>query len=392
MRKTHVGTCLVGLLLVVAPARATFLGNPIIITELVGEADTIIVGKVTKVQNKLIKVLPTRRAPKKEAYQLVEVTVLEAIQGAKGLTSLQIGVRCAESKLPNGKPFVYVTLVKGQEACFFLTRHQGGKFYELGLSNIIRKELNPSFDKDLALTKNCVQLLAAADKSLKSKLAENRILTAAMLIRQYRGPAPFLWDTKVAGKKTPKEEPISAEQSKLILHALMEADWSLAKEPSASPNHPATLFRRLGLTAKDGWKLKQKRVNPLDGRAGYQTHLELTRAAKKWLKANADTYRIKRIVTEMHGKKDPVQEKTERDGGKVKVSGNKKKDKAARGKGEKDRTERQAFRAAAKLKLIKSLINSGKTDIGKMRLKQLIKEFPDTPAAEEAKKLLKYLD
>src|SRR5262249_31121127 len=199
---------------------------------------------------------------------------------------------CFEMTLPRGqkKTAPSVNWTPGQEACLFLKRHYSGEFYESGFDNFIRKELNLNFVKDLDLTWKCVKLLGAPEKSLKSSDVKDRLLTATMLIRKYRGPAPTFMDLNAPAKKSPKQEPISAEQSKLILKALAEADWSLAKEPFPSPSHPVNLFRRLGLTAKDGWPLNQKPVNPLDGKAGYRAHQEITAAAKKWLKANAGKY------------------------------------------------------------------------------------------------------
>jgi hypothetical protein len=47
--------------------------------------------------------------------------------------------------------------------------------------------------------------------------------------------------------------------------------------------------------------------------------------------------------------------------------------------------------AASRLKLIKQLIDDGKADRAKMRLQDLLKEYPKTKAADEARELLKKL-
>jgi hypothetical protein len=98
------------------------------------------------------------------------------------------------------------------------------------------------------------------------------LLAAAILIedyRTYRGPKA-------------KQEPIAAEESKLILRALADADW---KEPlaftSLRPN-ATQLFQRLNVTANDGFNAPK---------GGNQQE-----AIQMWLKRNADTYRIQRYV------------------------------------------------------------------------------------------------
>jgi hypothetical protein len=367
------------------------------IPDLVAGSDLVVIAKVNRIHKNIITALPTRQAAKKEPYQLVEVTVKETIQGAKRGSRITLGVQCFGMKLGGG-PLTFTPAVQwteGQEACLFLRRHFSGKFYEAGFENVLRKEAplggNPNYNADLELARKCARLLAAADKSLKSDKADDRFLTAAMLIRKYRGPAPSPFEMNKTVKKPVKEQPISPKQSKLIFRALAEADWSLAKEPFASQNHPAGLFRRLGLTAKDGWTLRQQPANPLDGRAGYKLHVEFTAAAKKWLKAHAATYRIKRIVEEGQEKSTSAQEKSRRDSEK-RISRDRKKPKTDAARRDGDKGGEKTLRAAAKLRLIKSLLEAGKTEAGKFRLQQLIKDYPNTPAAKEAKKLLKNLD
>jgi hypothetical protein len=386
MRKFHIGGCLAGLILTAAPGAATIVNSRMPIAEMVGGADTILVGKVTAIQPTLTEALPAPNAPHKEYYQIVEVAVQDKLQGARDLTRIKVGVQCFEFSLPRAprKRQPSVRLSVGDEACFFLQRHSSEKFYLAGFGNVLSKKgplgLNAKYKEELELTRKCVRLLGAPQKSLKSTKAEDRLLTAAMLIRKYRGPAPLpLLDLKGQKKKSPPQEPISAEQSKLILNALAEADWSLAKEPFPSLTHPANLFRRLGLTARDGWTLQQKPVGPLDAKAGFKAHQEFTAAAKQWLKANAAKYRIQRIVEDGKDNQASAQEP-------------KKKAKPNAGQASPDEGDQKAHRAAIKLRLIKSLIEDGKTQVGKLRLEQLIKDFPDTPAAAEAKKLLKKLD
>jgi hypothetical protein len=389
--------CVLGLLLAVNPVPATFVNLGLAIPEMVGGVDAIVVGKISRVQPKLIRAYPERKAGKQESYQIVEVTVQEGLLGAKGLTRIKMGVPCFAVKIGNApaKMNPAVAWQEGQEACLFLKRHYTGQFYDVGLDQLIRKQLpfgaNANFENDLALVRKCAKLLRTPEKSLKSSDSEERMLTAATLIRKYRGPAPTLWNRKDGIKRAQKQEPIAAAESKLILQALAEADWSLKNEPTPSVSHPANLFRRLGLSAKDGWTLKEKQVNSFDGRAGYQAHLQLAAAAKKWLKGHLATYRIKRFVNENNEQLSSPTEKPPRD--RVQRDSKNRTEQPLKDRNRPDRSnDRDALHAAAKLKLIKSLLDAGKTEAGKYRLEQLIKKYAKTPAAREARKLLKDLD
>jgi hypothetical protein len=111
--------------------------------------------------------------------------------------------------------------------------------------------------------------------SLKSASAADRLDTAAMLLARYRSIRP--------GQKGAKQEPIPAEESKLILEAIRKADW---KAPNAQGANPILLFQRLGLTPQDGWKQAQFK--------NFQQ--EFPPLAQKWLETHAGTYRIKKFV------------------------------------------------------------------------------------------------
>jgi hypothetical protein len=80
---------------------------------------------------------------------------------------------------------------------------------------------------------------------------------------------------------TGKLEPIDAEESKLILLALADADWSV--NDFRSPLNPQQTWYKIGAGPADGFN------PPADFK-------QLGDAAKTWLKANAATYRIKKFV------------------------------------------------------------------------------------------------
>ena len=79
-----------------------------------------------------------------------------------------------------------------------------------------------------------------------------------------------------------QEELIDAEESKLILQAITNAQWGQVK--FGQPN-PQMLFFQLGIGAKDGFTPPMKLAGPDDMR----------NAVQAWIRTHAD-YRIKRFV------------------------------------------------------------------------------------------------
>jgi hypothetical protein len=273
--------CLV--VLAAAPAWAMMIA-PSPIPERVAQADVVVVGKVGKVEDKNVSALPLRGGKDKVEWQVVAFQIEENLQGLKKETK-EIRVGFLPPQIPPMQPGVFVSgggrrgvvLVTGQELCLFLVKHPTEDFYvpEMYFSVIDKK--SPNAVTEIEATRRCVKLWSDPTAGLKSKDAEDRFLTAGMLISKYR--------TDRSGGKT-KTEAVDAEQSKLILAALAEADWApMNKNPTlfGFQMNPQALFLRLGLTDKDGWNTPKNIV-------------EVTAAAKQWLKDNAGSYRIQKFV------------------------------------------------------------------------------------------------
>jgi hypothetical protein len=280
---------LTGLVLNAAPATAQddrgglrMVIRALTIPERVAQADVIVIGKVTRIEKRPVTVPPTPDSKDKADYQVAVVEIGEALKGAEGLTSLKVGFLPPQTA-ENGRPPVLrpgrlstLTLAEDQELCLFLKPHHSGEFYDFTTnSNVIDKK-SPTFDKDLETTRRCIKLLADPIKSLQSKDPADRLFTANILITIYRMPP-------LPSSRPPQLEPVDAEESKLILHAMADSDWS--------KNEALGMFLRMNLTAKDGW------VQPMDLK-------DIPAAAEKWVKDNADTYRIQRYVTDKKEKDD----------------------------------------------------------------------------------------
>jgi hypothetical protein len=284
--------CLTGLATAGSARALTLRLSPIY--ERVSMAECIILGKVTALENKTVGARQFPMAAQPSEFRLASVHITMALHGLKGLTDIRVGFVAPQQPINRpmkdgglrphirigGMPLV--TLTKGQEALLFLTKHFEKNFYVFGYMGVINKTNNPNYDKELAMVKRCVKLLEKPNAGLKSKDASDRLLTAAMLLQRYR-------TFPVGGGPQAKTEPIDAKQSKLILTVLAESD--LSKYDQEIQVHPAGLFYRLGLTAKDGWTPPQDFKQTND-------------AIKDWLTKNADTYRIQRYVADKKGKKE----------------------------------------------------------------------------------------
>jgi hypothetical protein len=249
--------------------------------ERVALADLIALGKVTAVENEPVEAAPLVKIPgvtKKVTFRVALVSIQSSLSGADKVERLRVGF--APPAADGAKPgrgtgrFALVRLAAGDEGCFFLRKHPDEPFYVAAASyDFLDKAKTKGFDKEIAEVRRCVRLLGDAKTGLESKQAEDRLLTAALLIYRYRTPRHVY-----RGK--PKTEPVDAEQSKCILAALAEGDWSARETPA--PGSPLSLFLRLGLSKADGWE-------PPPALA------EVPAAARKWLREHAD-YRILRYV------------------------------------------------------------------------------------------------
>lgn len=266
-------------------AKALMIAPPPGPQRMVG-AECVVVGKVTAIEEKTIEASPIAGAPK-VLYKVAVVKIGDDIKGGNGLTSIRVGfvppidAPPPPADAPRIRPirrFPQTNLAVGQEAIFFLKKHPEKDFYIAPMFyDVVNKEGNAAFDKDVALLKKSAKILKNPNDSLKSKDAEERLLAASLLMTSYRTP-------QGTGKQ--KLEPIDASQSKLILQAIADADWT--KQGVRGETTPMSVFGSLNLTPEDGWKPGPFKNYPV----------EFPAAARKWLQENGDKYRVKRFVAD----------------------------------------------------------------------------------------------
>jgi hypothetical protein len=230
-------------------------------------AEWVVVGKITTYEEKDVAALPTPGATAKQTYAVAVLEISKAIKGAEGMTHLRIAMP------------PYQLLPIGQEACYFLNPHFEEAFCVMpprfGLP--IVKAANAGFDAEIQQYERWGELLKDPIEGLKAKDADDRFLTAALLVTDYRTYRPGFH------AKDRKTEPIDPALSKLILQALAEADWNKAMLDNTVT--PQRLFAQLNPTVKDGW-------NPQN----LASAKDRETATKKWLTDHAGSYRIAAYV------------------------------------------------------------------------------------------------
>jgi hypothetical protein len=240
-------------------------------------SDAVFVGRVIEFEPVDVDAKPFPQAKEPVKYRIAIVQVNEIIRGLKAEKTVRVGFAVPVQPKP-GKPISSgglrnPQLQAGQEGLFMINKHAEGKFYQAPGFGYFTPMNQKDFDNEVKTAKKVVQILGNTKTALQSQDADERLLAASIVISQYRTPKGF----------PNREEPIDAEESKLILKALADAKWGPVRFGQA---HPQQLFFQLGVRAEDGWKQPTKIATPDD----------LPNAIKGWLREHADTYRIKRYV------------------------------------------------------------------------------------------------
>lgn len=248
--------------------------------ERVALADLIALGKVTAVEDELVEAAPLVKIPgvtKKVPFRIAVVSIQSSLLGAVKLERVRVAFAPTINGAKPGRGTSRLSLVHlaaGDEGCFFLRKHPDEPFYVAAAAyDFMDKSKTKAFDHEVSQVRRCVRLLGDANAGLRADKAEDRLLTAALLIYRYR-TARHVYRGK------PKTEPVDAEKSQRILAALAEGDWRAKETPA--PGSPLSLFLRLGLTKDDGWETPAALA-------------EVAPAARKWLQEHP-SYRIRRYV------------------------------------------------------------------------------------------------
>ena len=177
-------------------------------------------------------------------------------------------------------------LSEGQSGLFYLQKHPAsGTYYSFaqGISPIGDKD--EGFKAEFAKAKACTGALNDPVKALQAGEAEDRLSAAHVLVEKYR--------RVVAGRT--KEVAIPDEETKLILKAILEADWGLDGRPEAGFNSakPAPLLAyRLSLSAGS------QGVPAVLTKPGESYTDKWKGAVKAWYEKEGAKFEIKKYVDE----------------------------------------------------------------------------------------------
>lgn len=300
--------CLLGLAMgMPAQARAIAVPVPYFQTPTkVAQSDLVITGQVMAIEDQDIKATIAPNSTQTMVYRIAVIQVKEALKGKVQNNIVRVGFPAPAAnnnpagggvggavqpgQLPLNRPVPLPfpgkggfggpgqPLTIGQDGLFYLKQHHEGKFYTLpAYYSFVTSQNNAAFENEVTQVRNLTKVLANAPAALKSNNPGERIEAAALLLKAYRtqqGPA--------------KTEAVDAEESKLLLKALLDADWAVNPKGGNLQNHPAILFNSLGLNQQNG---------------GFQANLQqgvlapaYIQSAKDWLEKNWQTYRIQKFV------------------------------------------------------------------------------------------------
>ena len=224
------------------------------------------------------------------------------LAGAANITHVKIGFIPPPKVDPNTPPApggirppirrgpMAPELKEGQELLFFLSKHPSGDFYVMpGMSPPVEVK-DENGKKELEAVKKVTTILADPMKGLKSDKANVRGETAAIMVMKYRSYPEFGGEVDQVA--------IDADESKLILKALVEAEWSQNIRPvpggAATPN-ALQAFYQLGLNEKDGWK-QPVFPKPKPGQPPVDFAAIQKKAFVDWLAGAGKDYVVKKIV------------------------------------------------------------------------------------------------
>jgi hypothetical protein len=258
------------------------------------QADVVVVGKVCDLEPDVV-MLEQYQGGGKVAHIVATIRIEEGLVGAKGLTHLRVAYVPSQrqvyaeefgiQQLQRRERFWrgQASLTQGQEGCFFLQKHARADLlvpvnmgYPLDKSSF-------NFDDEMKAVRNILRAVDKPLEVLRSKDAGERQLAACALVSRYRQ------QRNTTGTVAVTNEALSAEESKLILSALGEMKWGELPFDSNGTFSLQNVFWQLQLTDKDGWQQPQQKENQ-------DYNAIMGEAVTKWLKGNAEKYRVQRLV------------------------------------------------------------------------------------------------
>jgi hypothetical protein len=228
-------------------------------------ANTVVVGKVMSVEADVTD------AGNGVKYSIANVKIDDGLLGTKNVTHLKVGF------VPNQRG---TELASGGQYLLFLTKHPSEGFQVIPpMALPIPATDEAKYKKAVAEVEKAAAAVKDPMTTLKADKAADRGHAAVVLLSLYRTPPAGV-------VRLMDNEDLPADESKLLLDALAEADW--ATETHGISGFSA--FRGLNLTAKDGW-------TPPGVKPGVSVFDEYKKGFAAWRSTAAGKeYRVKKLV------------------------------------------------------------------------------------------------
>ena len=270
-------------------------------TQKVAQAEVVVTGKVSSLEKETVELPQFPGDKNKVAFTIAVIKVETILSGAKNVTHLKVafitqagggGGEEQNLGLPiKGKPlpirpggFGPIQLTEGQEGIFFLQKHPGSDSYyaiQQGFTPVAAKAEN--YKEELVKVKGITDALADPMKALKAEKLDARLLAASAIVGKYR--------SNTTGQLV--EKAIPAEESKLILKTLFEADWTAADMPAPGFDYqtsPSYLASMIGLNPGVNG-IPQIQIKP-----GESYNAKMKEAIQAWYAKNGEKFEIKKFV------------------------------------------------------------------------------------------------
>jgi len=221
------------------------------------QSDLVVSGRVVALEPKDVEAVLAAAPPYRVDYRIAAAKVHEVLHGQKDVKEIRLGfispgqdLKVDKAGKPNPPiaPSTLQPFTVGQDGLFFLRRHHQSDFHvSFAFFGGFYGRGNDDFMKTLEDVRRLNKVLEAPLEALKAENPTNRFVAATMLIHRYR----LSW---LKERKVP-EKAINAEESKLLLKTLAEADWQDATEALCEtkyPPHPYRVFLELGVKKSDG--------------------------------------------------------------------------------------------------------------------------------------------
>ncbi len=192
-----------------------------------------------------------------------------------------------------------VQLIDGQEGVFFLTKHQSSPKHLTLLPGCAPiNPLDTKYKEKLASIKSVAAILSDPVKALKAEKAEDRYDAAQALVMKYRSyPQNAIYGVD--------QEAIPAEESKLILQAILDGNWEQYDMPVTGnvsneywEKNPSNLTSQLGIYPGQN-DFPQFQAN----NGGYHAMFKVK--LKEWLDGPGAKFEVKKNVAKTSAAPQP---------------------------------------------------------------------------------------